>query len=355
MVEIQTGRAADCFNATTPLVAESGRRESACFVTAAFRGDSLWRIRPVADSSAQVKIPRVGILTSSTGTTDKASEQFDELFRRTLADQGWIDGKNVVLEYRAAHGTPPRFADTAAELVRLNVDVIFANNAPATRAASAATHTIPIVGVDLTNDPVSAGYVESYTHPGGNLTGFFLDAPEFAGKLLELLRLMVPGLSRAVVLWDPSPGPTHLSAVQAAARSFEIQLQVLEVRKPEEIDGVFSGFRGRPQALIILPSPMLFSQGARLAELALQHRLPATSIFRPFAEAGGVIAYGPELVSAGKRCAGLVAKILGGAKPAELPVERPAKFELVVNLRTAKAIGLALPQSILLRADEVIR
>ena len=327
------------------------RRFRSSLIALALLTGLIWTVQ----CAAQTKIVRVGVLTSSTGAKDKASAQFDGLFRQTLADQGWIEGKNVVFESRAAQGTPPQFADAAAELVRLKVDVIFANNAPATRAAFAATRTIPIVGVDLTNDPVAAGYVESYSHPGGNLTGFFLDAPEFAGKLLELLRAMVPGLSRVAALWDPSPGLAHLSAIQAAAKSFGIQLQVLEVRKPEEIDSVFSAFRGQPQALIILPSPMLLSHGPRLAEMALQHRLPTTSIFRPFAEAGGTIAYGPELVSAAGRCAGLVAKILGGAKPAQLPVERPAKFELVVNLRTAKAIGLAVPQSILLRADDVIR
>lgn len=308
------------------------------------------------DSWAQTKIPRVGILaTPLAGTTEDVMAQWYQPFRRTLAEHGWIEGKNVLLEYRGARGNPPQFPGAAAELVELKVDVIFADSAPATRATYAATRTIPIVALDFTNDPVAAGYVESYSRPGGNLTGFFLDAPGFAGKWLELLKAMVPGLSRVAVLWDPSPGATHLEAVQAAARSLGVQLQVVEVRKPDEIDGAIAAFRARPQALIILPSPMTWGQSARLAELAMKHRLPATSMAPLFAEAGGLLSYGPDPVSAVERCAFLVAKILGGAKPVDLPVERPTKFELVVNLPAAKALGLTLPDSVLLRADRVIR
>jgi putative ABC transport system substrate-binding protein len=252
-------------------------------------------------------------------------------------------------------GDPSQLAEAAAELVRLKVDVIFADSAPATRAAYAATRTIPIVALDFTTDPVAEGYVESYGRPGGNLTGVFLDAPGFAGKWLELLKAMVPGLSRVAVLWDPSPGPTHLQSVQSLARSLRVQMQVLEVRKPEDFDRAFSALRGRPQALIILPSPMIYQQNARLAELALKHRLPATSMALGFAEVGGALAYGPVRAAAYERGAVLVAKILGGAKPGDLPVERPTKVQLVVNLKTVKALGLTIPESILLRADEVIR
>jgi putative ABC transport system substrate-binding protein len=307
------------------------------------------------DSWAQTKIPRVGILTTCTCTTVDDAAQYYEQFRRTLADRGWIEAKSVSLVYRSARGDPPQFAEAAAELVRLNVDVIYADNAPATRATYAATRTIPIVALDFTNDPVAAGYVESYSRPGRNLTGLFLDAPEFAGKWLELLKAIIPGLSRVAVLWDPTPGAAHLRAVQGAARSFGVQLQVLEVRRPDDIDRAFSAFRGRPQALIILPSPMLWSQSARLAELAMKRRLPATSMATPFAVAGGMLAYGPDLPSTEERGAVLVAKILSGAKPADLPVERPSKLELVVNLQAAKALGLTLPDSVLLRADRVIR
>ena len=306
------------------------------------------------ESWGQAKLPRVGILTYG-GTTDESVKQWLDPFRRKLADKGWIEGQQVAFEYRRAVGDPSQLAEAAADLTRLKVDVIFADSAPSLRAAHAATSTIPLVAVDFTNDPIAAGYVESYGRPGRNVTGVFLDAPGFSGKWLELLKAIVPDLSRAVVLWDPSPGPAHLQAVKGLARSFRLQLQVIEVRKPEDIDRAFSSLRGRPQALIILPSPMMFLQSERIAKLALKHRLPATSMARPFAEAGGTIAYGPERAPAYERSAVLVAKILGGAKPGDLPVERPSKFELVVNLKTAKALGLIIPQSILVRADEVIR
>jgi putative ABC transport system substrate-binding protein len=308
------------------------------------------------ESWGQAKTARVGILaTPFRGAADEAMTQYYEVFRNTLAQQGWIEGKNVAFEYRGARGQPPQFGESAAELVRLEVDVIYANSAPATRAAYAATRTIPIVGLDYTNDPVAAGYAESYGRPGRNLTGIFLDAPEVAGKWLELLKVIVPGLSRVAVLWDPSPGATHLQAVQGAARSFGIRLQILEVHKPDDFDKAFSAFRARTQALIILPSPMIWNASARLAELAMKHRLPATSMADLFAKAGGVLAYGPDPARAPERSALLVAKILGGAKPAELPVERPTKFQLIVNLKSARALGLKVPDSVLVRADMVIR
>ena len=166
---------------------------------------------------------------------------------------------------------------------------------------------------------------------------------------------MIPALSRVAVLWDPAPGDTHLRALRGVARSLDIELEVLEVRKPNDIDAAFDALRGRPQALIFLPSPMIYLQSARLAELALKHRLPATSMAREFVNAGGTLAYGPGRAASWERSAVLVAKILGGSNPAELPVERPTKIQLVVNLKTAKALGIKIPQSILLRADELIR
>ena len=308
------------------------------------------------ESSGQTKIARVGVLiTPLRASTDAVQWDWYEPFHRTLAQRGWMEGKNVSFEYRSARGNPPNFAEVAAELVKLQVDVIYADNAPATRAAYAATRTIPIVGLDFTNDPVAAGYVESYGRPGRNLSGFFLDAPAFASKWLELLKAVVPGLSRAVVLWDPSPGAAHLQALQRAAQSLGVHLQVLKVRKPDDIDEAFSKFHGHPRALIILPSPMTWGQSERLAQLAAKHRLAGTSMAPLFAEAGGLVSYGPELEEAVDRCAIMVAKVLDGAKPADLPVERPTKFELVVNLKTAKALGLAVPDSVLIRADKVIR
>jgi len=310
----------------------------------------------IAESSAQAKAARVGMLVApfkSPGETVVTPNI--SAFRNTLAQNGWTERENVSFEERTGSGTPPRFSDAAAELVRLNVDIIYANSAPATRAAFAATRTIPIVAMDFTNDPVAEGYAKSYSHPGGNLTGVFLDAPSFAAKWLELLKAIVPRLSRVAVLWDPSPGATHLKAVQDTARSLGIQTQVLEVREPNDIDHAFSALRPGTQALIILPSQILFFESARIAELALKYRLPATSMTDTFAKAGGLLSYGPEIAEAWERCAVLVAKILRGANPGDLPIERPTRLPLVINLRTAKALGLRVPDSVLVRADNVIR
>jgi putative ABC transport system substrate-binding protein len=307
------------------------------------------------DAWGQTKLARVGVLTFLADTDDPRSGYWFGLFRSNLADHGWVEGKTVSFEYRNAHSDPSRFAGAAAALVGLEVDVIFADGTPALRAAYAATRSIPIVGLDFTTDPIAEGYTQSYARPSGNVTGVFLDAPEFAGKWFELLKAIVPDLSRVAVLWDPAPGATHLHAVRSVARLLDIKLQVLEVRKPEDIDKAFSALHGRPQALIILPSPMIYDQSARLARLTVKHALLATSMDREFANADGTLAYGPELTSTIERCAALVAKILSGSNPAELPVERPTRIQLVVNLKTAKTLGITIPQSILLRADEVIR
>jgi ABC-type uncharacterized transport system substrate-binding protein len=302
---------------------------------------------------AQTQLPRVGLLSRPllSGTQDRWYGPFVGM----LAQQGWRDGNSVSLEHRSATGNPPQYEGSAEELVRLKVDVIVTNNAPATRAAFRATHTIPIVGLDYTNDPVAAGYVKAYGRPGGNLTGFFLDAPQFALKWLELLNGMIPRLSRVAVLWDPTPGPAHLKAVQGASQRFGVRLQVIEVQRPDDLESAFSAVRGRNQALIILPSPMMWAESERLAEFATRHRMPATSMAPEFAEAGGLLAYGPDSGEAGERCAILVAKILSGAKPADLPVERPGKFNLVVNLNAAKALALTVPDGVLISADRVIR
>jgi putative ABC transport system substrate-binding protein len=307
-----------------------------------------------AASWGQTKVPRVGIL-SYVGATPKAQKEFLQPFRDKLAELGWVEGQQVEIAYSRGVSTPSQLADAAADLTRLKPDVIYADSAPSVRALHAATSTIPTVAIDFTTDPIAEGYVESYGRPGKNITGIFLDAPEFSGKWIELLKATVPDLSRVVVLWDPSPGPAHVQAVKVIAKSTGVQVQVIEVRTPEDIDRASSELRGRPQALIILPSPMLFLQNERLARLALKHRLPATSMTRGFADAGGLITYGPQRVPVYERAAVLVAKILRGAKPADLPVERPTTFELIVNLKTAKALGITIPQSILGRADEVIR
>ena len=224
----------------------------------------------------QAKLPRVGILTFFAVADDPSWQLWFEPFRRTLAEHGWIEGETVSFEYRNANSDPSQLPVAAAALAELRVDVIFAIAAPSLRSAYAATRTIPIVAVDFTNDPVAAGYAESYARPGGNVTGVFLDAPEFAGKWFEILKAMVPDLARVSVLWDPAPGATHLQAVRSVAKSLDIKLQVLEVHKPDDIDTAFSTLRGRPQAAILLPSPIIYGQSPLLAKLALKHRLPAT-------------------------------------------------------------------------------
>jgi putative ABC transport system substrate-binding protein len=297
----------------------------------------------------------VGIIAVGAAADDTFAGYRFDLIRRALAGHGWTEGRTVSFELRDARGDASRFGAIAAELVRLKVDLIWADSAPALRAAYAATRTIPIVAFDFTTDPVADGYAQSYGRPGGNVTGVFLDAPELSGKWLELLKATVPDLSTVAVLWDPSAGDAHARGLQAVAASFGVQLEIIEVRKPEQIDAVASAFQARLQALIILPSPMTFAENARLARLAMKQRLPATSIFRQFTEEGGLITYGPEQVSILERGAGQVTRILRGAKPGDVPIERPTKFELVVNLKAAKALNLTIPESVLARADRVIR
>ena len=238
------------------------------------------------DCFAQTRAARVGILSFSAIERDRNLQAVMPVFKRALADRGWVDGKNVTFVYGDAGSDPVRFAAAAVELSKADVDVIFATSAPALRAAHAATKTIPIVAGDFTTDPVAEGYIESFGRPGGNITGIFLDAPEFAGKWFEILQAMVPDLSRVSVLWDPGPGTTHLQAVRSVAASLGVKLQVLEVKKPANLDHAFSSLSGPPQALILLPSPMIYNQSARLARLASEHNLLAVSMAREFATAG---------------------------------------------------------------------
>ena len=297
----------------------------------------------------QTKLPRVGIVAN------RMQDRIYEVAERALASRGWINGRTVALEYRLTGGDAVQITNATNELVRLNVDLLYCWSAPALRAAYAATRTIPIVAIDLTTDPVAAGYAESYSHPGRNVTGAFLDAPEIAAKWLELLKTIVPRLSRVAVVWDPAPGQVHLRAVQGAARSLGVDVLVLEVRKPEDIEKEFNALRERAQAAIFLPSPMMYANIETGAAVAMQRRVPAIAVWREFTEAGGAVSYGPYQPEYIERSAALVASILGGSKPADLPIERPTKFEFILNMKTIKALGLTIPESILLRADEVIR
>lgn len=304
---------------------------------------------------AEEKLPRLGIISTGTASDPPGGGIRLDLIRRALANEGWIDGKNIKFEIRNARGDLTRFAELAADLVKLNPDAIWADNAPALRAVFSASHTIPIVAMDFTSDPVAEGYIRNYYRPGKNVTGVFLDAPQFSAKWIEILRAIIPQLTHIAVLWDPNPGDAHVRALKEIASSFGIEMQVIEVRQPQDIDAAASSLKNRPQALITLPSPMMLAENARIIRLVRSERLPATSIFTFFADYGGLISYGPDQGFFNNQGAALVTKILRGANPAELPIERPDRFELVVNLRAAKALGLTIPSDVLVRADRVIK
>jgi len=266
------------------------------------------------------------------------------------------EGTNIAVEWRFAEGRPDRLRGLATELVGLKVDVIVALSSPAVRAARQATRTIPIVAVDLESDPVANGWVESLARPGGNLTGFFMDFPEISGKRLELLKEAIPGLSRVAVFWDASQDPVQVRATEAAARSLGLRVRVLSVHSPRDIERTLSAAaRDRTEVLMLMPSPLFDDYKARILELATRHRLPAAALFSFYVDTGALMSYGPNLDDIRRRSAVYVDKILKGAKPADLPIQRPTKFEFAINLRTAKALGLTIPPSMLVRADEVIR
>jgi len=315
---------------------------TALFLVTALRADP---------SSAQTKVFQVGILNS---INREQMHDFLLPFYQALGEHGWVEGKNVVFEFRNSGGDPTRLAEPAAELVRRKVDVLFPVGPASVRAAFAATRSIPIVAHDLDNDPVDAGYAQSYRRPGGNVTGVFIDSPELAGKWVELLNSIVHSLSRVVVLWDPTSGPVRLNAVRDAAAKFAVNLQVVEVRAPADINKAKSAFGGRAQAMIIVPSPVMWALSKSLAQIAKRHRLPAISMLAPFVEAGGLLVYGPDMPATSKQCGELVAKIFSGARTGDLPIERPAKFFLAVNLKTAHYLGLTVPDTVLLAADRVI-
>jgi putative ABC transport system substrate-binding protein len=272
-----------------------------------------------------------------------------------LQGLGYIEGQNVRLEYRWAGGRLEKLPGLAADLVRLNVDVIYAVGPQAIRTALGASRTIAIVGSDLEGDPIESGFVASYARPGGNITGLFLDLPGLTGKWLQLVREVAPATRRVAALWDASTGPHQLRALTVAAKAAAMELQVLEVRRPAEYEDILkTAMRRRPHALIQLSSPLIRQASRRVAEFTVENRLPAISMFVEFAESGGLMTYGPDLPLFFRRGASLVDKILKGAKPGDLPIELPTKFELVINLKTAKALGLTIPPSLLLRADQVI-
>jgi ABC-type uncharacterized transport system substrate-binding protein len=268
---------------------------------------------------------------------------------------GYREGEQIQLVPRIADSDPSRLPRLAAELIEEKVDVVVAVSTAAVRAVQAASPSIPIVAHDLETDPVATGLIANYAQPGGRITGVFFDFPDFRTKWLELLREVMPALARIGLLWDPVSGAAQLEALQGAADQFGLKATVLKITTAAELNEAFdAASRERVDALLILSSPLFGSRTSVLADLALHHKLPTVTLFPDFARAGGLIAYGPNLLDTYRPLGALVAKILQGGKAADLPVERPSKFELVVNVKTGREIGVTIPTSILLRADEVI-
>jgi putative ABC transport system substrate-binding protein len=302
------------------------------------------------EAQTPAQVPRVGTLGAP--PSDPALIQ---AFARGLGDGGYIDGRNVAIDHRHTQSQPDQLPGLAVEMARARPDVIFARGAGALSAARSATDTIPIVAVDLESDPVAMGFVKNLARPGGNVTGVFLDVPELSGKQLQLLRDIIPTISRVAVLGDSVLNAPQFRATDQAAKTLAIQIQRLDVRAPADLDRALeTAKRGGARAVILLSSPLVFVHRTEIGSMAAARHLPAVSMFVEFAEAGGLMVYGPSLREAFRRCGGYVARILQGAKPAELPIERPEKFDLVINLKTAKALGLTIPPSLLQRADQVI-
>ena len=268
---------------------------------------------------------------------------------------GYIDGQNALIEIRIYETMLDRLFEFANEMVGLKCDVIMAAAPYAIDAAIRATTTIPIVGLDLESDPVANRWARSLARPGGNLTGIFLDLPELGGKQIELLKEAVPTLARLAVLWDSTVGGVQFRATESAARAAGVTLQSLSVQRPEDFKEAFDrAIRERVQGMVVLSSPLINGQRSQIVEWALKIRLPTISLFTVFPRSGGLMAYGPNLPDLYKHAATYVGRILKGAKVGELPIERPARFELVINLKTAKTLGLDVPWFLQQRADEVI-
>ena len=311
---------------------------------------------PFAVEAQQAKnVSRIGFLSAASPAALSART---EAFRQGLRELGYVEGKNIVIEWRYAEEKLDRLRELAAELVRLKVDVIVTAAPSSTRAAKEATATIPIVMGGIGGDPVEAGFVASLARPGGNVTGLTALAQELSGKQLELLKEIVPSLSHVAVLGSSSlPGSTQVATeLERAAGALQVRLQYLDVRGPKDIETAFREARARrADAVLVLASPVLESHRTQVAELAAQDRLPTIYPFPEFVEAGGLVSYGVSIADLYRRAATYVNKILKGTKPADLPVEQPIKFELVLNLKTAEALGLPIPPTLRFQADKVLQ
>lgn len=309
-----------------------------------------------AHAQASAKAPRVGWL-SGQFSARRESPNF-KAFTQGLREFGYVVGQNVLVDVRTPErDTFEQYSDLATQLVADGFDVILAANPHSLEAVTKATKTIPVVGVDLESDPVAKGWAGSLAHPGRNLTGFFLDIPEMSGKQLQFLKEAKPNLARVAVLGDPRVNELQFRATAAAALGAGLTLQPFRVKNPNEIQkAIAEAAHQHASALVALTSPLVNNSLGQIADAAIKHRLPTICPFVPsFAEAGGLLAYGPNFPDLFRRAAGYVATILTGTKPGDLPVQRPTKFNLVINLKTAKVLGLTIPQSLLLRADEIIQ
>jgi putative ABC transport system substrate-binding protein len=304
---------------------------------------------PLAARAQQAgKLSRIGIILVE-------PSELTEALSQGLREAGYVDGQNIVLDLRYHYGSLERIDEFARELVALKCSTIVAGGPPAIRAVLKETNTIPTVGIDLESDPVANGWVKRLARPGGNCTGLFLDIPELGGKQIELLKNVVPTLTRLAALWDPTIGTLQFNAIETAARSSGVTLESFPIPTAEEInDAVNRAAQKHIDGMIVLTSPLIFNQRSQIADLALKARLPTINGFSIYPKAGGLMAYGPNFPSMFKRAASYVDRILSGANPGELPIERPTKFELVINLKTAKALGLQVPWQLQQLADEVI-
>ena len=318
-----------------------------------FAASALLAAPRIATAQKPQKAVLIGVLRPA--PDDPVFRQNYEPFLQTLRESGFVDGQNLAIEYRVRAGSPEQILALAGELVRLNVDAILAIAPAALSAAARATASIPIVAVDLETDPIAAGFATGLARPGKNVTGLFLDFPELSGKWIEFLKEAVPRLARLAMLWDPATGPSMVKGAEAACGALRIELAVLKAQAPGDFAQAFrAATAGRAEGMLVLSSPVFNSARKQIADLAVMHRMPAIMPFSGFAEDGGLMAYGPHVTTMFRQAGSVMVKVLRGARPGEIPIERPTRFELIVNSRTAKALGLTIPPSILLRVDRVI-
>jgi putative tryptophan/tyrosine transport system substrate-binding protein len=307
---------------------------------------------PLEARAQQPAMPVVGYLHVAAA---EAQAQNVAAFRRGLADAGYVEGKNVTIEYRFTNFRPELMPEAAGDFIRRNVSVIFAAEPAGVAVLRNATTSVPVVALDLESDPVAKGYVKTLARPGGNMTGMFLDLPELSGKQIGLLKEIVPRLSRIAIFGIPGLNVAQFAATETAVRTLALEADIMEVHVADDFEQALESARTRRvDAGILLSSPLVFDRSKQIGEIAIAKRLPLISLFDVFPKSGGLISYGPNVAEIFRRCGDYVAKILHGAKPSELPIQRPEKFDLVINLKTATALGVDIPTQLQQLADEVI-